>query len=166
MIPGVVHWIMLKMTATRAVATSRPSLAVRVTTPRATRWTGRGPAVSGIARVLTPRQDVANAPVRRGGCETGRASAPGSHGQPSGAGDRGELRSAARRAPRRQEPSLLASYSRNGFVSKRILASLSDLYDILCDGCHGAATWNDRIGAADRAGVGVAAPARFAAAPR
>jgi septum formation protein len=36
----------------------------------------------------------------------GASIAPGSYGHPSGAGDRGELRSAARRAPRRQEPSL------------------------------------------------------------
>ncbi len=60
------------------------------------------------------------------GCETGRGIAPGSRRLPSGAGDHGELHSAARRAPRRQEPSLLASYSSGGAMSKRYRSSFLD----------------------------------------
>ena len=46
--------------------------------------------------------------VGRRSAKPGAPSAPGSYNRPSGAGDRREPHSAARRAPRRQELSLLA----------------------------------------------------------
>src|SRR5688572_13885334 len=106
---GEAHWTRLNTVATSAVATSKPSFAVRANAPSAARWAGREPAVSGIARAVSlASRDGDDTVVGKGGAKPGATNAPGSHDLPSGAGNRGELRSAARRAPRRQEPSLLA----------------------------------------------------------
>src|SRR3712207_843446 len=97
---GVAHWTMLKISATIAVATSRPSPTMSARAPKAGRVGRRsegigGAATSGTDRLL-PSPNVRN---------RARNDAPGSCSLPSGAGGHGESCSAARRAPRRLGPS-------------------------------------------------------------
>src|SRR3712207_20975 len=97
---GVAHWTMLKISATIAVATSRPSPTMSARAPKAGRVGRRSEGIGGAATSGTDR--LLPSPNMR---NRARSHAPGSCGLPSGAGGRGESCSAARRAPRRLGPS-------------------------------------------------------------